>query len=539
MSEQSKFLLRKVTGDQLVESEQDVRDWLQKGQCKPADLLFDFAAGKWGRVGDHAAVAEFFSTKPAQNPERKLIYFMGPGSSGIPQGPYSTKEIQGRVQSRELCDATWIFVDGDKEWRQVKNVKILHEMLPAFPTDIPAKPAAPEPPKSGDLELGFPEQGDGDRASLTRALEGLELSGATAGSTEPAPSFSASMAEPEREDPTMSISMLGLGLSAANPEPAAVAKAAPVLEAAPAMELAPALEMAPALELSVDEPAAAPPAPPPAAFAPPKAAPAAPSPSRATAPSVPPKAPPSLPNAGAPPKAPPPAAPSPPPKAAAPAAPSVPPSSPPPVAPSQMEKDTGSFDGITAQIPMDPIWLVKRGNLETVAGPFRFLEVVKLLEEGKLNKNDKISREGTNRFVKIQQQYEFNVKFVVETVVENGVEVQRIVIKRRHPRVPYLTDVQITGKAGVQVAACVNISAGGILVEMPKGDFTLGDILDIKLLPTKMIDKTVACKAMVIGKIPKMPPGFALKFENLKSEDKEAIEFFVAEALKREMQKNS
>jgi hypothetical protein len=49
----------------------------------------------------------------------------------------------------------------------------------------------------------------------------------------------------------------------------------------------------------------------------------------------------------------------------------------------------------------------------------------------------------------------------------------------------------------------------------------------------------IACKSMVIGKIPKIPPGFALKFENLKPEDKEAIEFFVTESLKREMQKNS
>jgi hypothetical protein len=211
MGEHSKFLLRKVTGDQPVETEQDVRDWLQKGQCKPADLLFDFGAGKWFRVGDHGAAADLFGTKPGPNPERKLIYFMGPGASGIPQGPYSTKEIQGRIQARELCDATWIFVDGDKEWRQVKNVKILHEMLPALPTDIPAKPAAPEPPKSGDLELGFPEQGDGDRASLTRALEGLEVPAALDAPVETAPAASLNFdAEPDHEDPTMSISTLGL-----------------------------------------------------------------------------------------------------------------------------------------------------------------------------------------------------------------------------------------------------------------------------------------------------------------------------------------
>ena len=34
--------------------------------------------------------------------------------------------------------------------------------------------------------------------------------------------------------------------------------------------------------------------------------------------------------------------------------------------------------------------------------------------------NDKISKVGTNRFVKIIKQYEFNVKYTIETVVERA-----------------------------------------------------------------------------------------------------------------------
>lgn len=474
MSEQQGFLLRKVTGDQPVGTEQNIREWLQKGQCKPADLLFDFAAGRWTRVGDHPSLADLFSHKPAQNPERKLIYFMSPGAGALPQGPYSTKEVQGRVQTRDICESTWIFVEGDKEWRQVKNVKVLREMLPALPAEVPARPKSEEAGSpSIDLDLSMPMPGDGDRASLTNALEGLEMPagglGAPPAAPSPPPEFPVDISVPagdadvEREDPTMAFSVLGLNLETASAMP-------PVEKSAPPPP---------------PKPFVAPPAPP---AAKPAAAPAAANPPRQTL--------------------------------------------------VEKEKDTGSFDGLTAQIPMEPIWLVKRGNLETVAGPFRFLEVIKLLEEGKLNKNDKISREGSNRFVKIQQQYEFNVKFVVETVVENGVERQRIVIKRRHPRVPYLTDVQITTPSGVVAAACVNISAGGLLIEMAKGEFSLGQVVEIKVLPS-LINKTIACRAMVVGKIPRMPPGYALNFENLKPEDKEAIEFFVSEALKREMQKNS
>jgi len=199
--------------------------------------------------------------------------------------------------------------------------------------------------------------------------------------------------------------------------------------------------------------------------------------------------------------------------------------------------DQGSFDGITAEISVDPIWLIKKSSSEAVSGPFRFLDVMKFLEEGRINKSDKISKVGTNRFVKILQQYEFNVRYAVETVVEHGVEKQKILIKRRHPRVPYFTGVQIISKTGLLAANCVNISAGGILMEIAKADFNLGDILEVKIMPG-LINRSISCKALVIGKIPKIPPAYALKFEDLKNEDKEAIEFYVQETLKREMSNN-
>ena len=113
---------------------------------------------------------------------------------------------------------------------------------------------------------------------------------------------------------------------------------------------------------------------------------------------------------------------------------------------------------------------------------------------------------------------------------------QKILIKRRHPRVPYITGVQIVSKHGQLAGQCVNISAGGILLEVPKAEFNLGEIIEVKILPG-LINKAISCKSLIIGKIPKIPPGYALKFEDLKPEDKEAIEYFVQENLKREMSK--
>lgn len=494
-----KFLLRKSTGDQPIATEAELLGALQRGQCKASDFVFDFTTNVWCRVGDHPSMAPLFAEKPGQPPDRRVVYYLLPGgSAAMPQGPFSTKELQARAQQRELCASTWVFVEGDKEWRQVRAVKILNDMLPALPSDkpeaaAPVKPAEPDVPQAPPVSFAPTVNKEATPAPAapqpdTNPSISIDLGAdapppAPPGVPAPAADSPAadSLDDPyvEKEESTLALDIHGLNLHS---EHAATNAPQPLTK--PGKPGIAPLPSAPS----------APPAAPPKVAAP-----------------VPPPA--------APPKAPPPAAP-----------PAAPPKAPPAGA------SQSDFDGIVAEIPMDPIWLVKQGASETVSGPFRFLDVVKFLEEGRLTKNDKISKVGTKAFVKIQQQYEFNVKFSVETVVENGQEKQKILIRRRHPRVPYMTGVQILSKHGLLAGNCVNISAGGILMEVPKADFNLGEIIEVKILPG-LIAKAISCKSLIIGKIPKAPPGYALKFEDLKQEDKEAIEYFVQETLKREMSK--
>jgi hypothetical protein len=198
------------------------------------------------------------------------------------------------------------------------------------------------------------------------------------------------------------------------------------------------------------------------------------------------------------------------------------------------KEELEDFDGITVSIPTEPMWIVKSIRTDAVIGPLGFLDVIKLLKEGKVLKDDKIAKSSDKRFVKIQQQYEFNVKYSVETRVESGIELKKIFIRRRHPRVAYITTVQVISKFGTQNGSCVNISAGGILMEFSKFEMLVGEIIEIKLMPS-IIQKPISCKALVTGKMPKAPPLYALKFEDLKQEDKEAIEFFVQKALDKNM----
>lgn len=484
-----KFLLRQSTGDRPIAAESELRELLQSGQCRPSDFLYDFVTAKWMRAGEHPAVSSLFGAKPTTALDRRVIYFLPPGVPATsPLGPFSTKEIQARAQSRELCAFTWVFVEGDKEWRQVRNVKVLNEMLPALPADVPtassaaqgAAPTAEEP--SVALSLSRSQQGD---APPSFAPPPTPAPGASA----PPPFRPGHDNPPEPEMPSMPSISLDMGSPAS---PAAPSDDDPHVERE---EVTMAMDM---MGLNLHSEHATPPPAPPRQPVKPVAAslPPAPAPSPRATPSA------EAAQARLPGKA----------------------------------KDLDGFDGIVAEIPADPIWLVKQANGETVSGPFRFLEVVQFLEQGKLSKNDKIARTGTKAFTKIAQQYEFNVKFSVETVVENGQEKQKILIRRRHPRVPYITGVQIVSKHGLLAGQCMNISAGGILMEAAKAEFNLGEIIEVKILPG-LIAKSITCKSLIIGKIPKIPPGYALKFEDLKPEDKEAIEYYVQETLKREMSK--
>lgn len=514
-----KFLLRNSTGDQPIATDAELRDLLQRAQCKPGDFLFDFGSSKWGRVGDHPTLASLFADKPVGVPDRRVIYFLAPGGDPkSPQGPLSTREIQVRAQGREIGPSTWVFVEGDKEWRQIRAVKILADMLPALPTDRPSPPApiAVAPAAAPAPEL--PVASGPPPFSLTAAP-----------SVAPPASVPVAALEPEIEAPSMPSIKLDLGGPSAPPPRAAPAVPASAGHASDddhveREEITMALDTM-GLNLHSQH-ANLPPSPPKPAR-----------PGLAPLPSAPGAAPPSGDPATSP-KAPPPVGGislGTPPHGTSGLSLGTPPHGTP--APGK-NRDAEGFDGIVAEIPMDPIWLVKPANGETVSGPFRFLEVIQFLEQGRLTKNDKIARAGTKAFVKIQQQYEFNVKFSIETVVENGQEKQKILIRRRHPRVPYITGVQIVSKHGLLAGQCVNISAGGILMEVPKAEFNLGEIIEVKILPG-LIAKSITCKSLIIGKIPKIPPGYALKFEDLKPEDKEVIEHYVQETLKREMSKKN
>lgn len=538
----SAYVIRTQSGDRPADSEAQILDWLNQGLCRSGDFVFVRDSMRWLPVCELPVIAPLFASRPDLKVEKLVIYVFVPATRPYQIGPFAVSEMRHKIASGEVGPLAWIFIEGDKEWRQVRQIKILKEVIPLPPQDTPALVAPKElsaesilqvPSAESSVDLLLQEKVPAVPMSLGGGMELEDSSSLPEKKLGPAtnPMPNVSMARPKEKSLSFDINTL----SGQDATPALMSSSGysdtgsiklgdldvSTSDRSNQVDTGVAVEETTkafsALGLSLHElqggsltqgVATPPPASPPARSA--ANLPPMPGIPAAVAPSLaPPAAPPAM----------------------------TPPSAPrmsPPVAPSVESAD--AFDGITAEIPTDPIWVVKAGTSENIMGPFRFLEVIKFLEEGKLNKNDKISRVGTNRFCKILQQYEFNVKYTLENVVEGGVEKQKIFIRRRHPRVPYMADVQIQHHGQAVQATCINISAGGILIESPKGGFALGETLAIRILPG-LINQPISCDVLVIGKVPKIPPGYALKFKELKQQDKEAIDFFVQEALKKEQQR--
>lgn len=193
------------------------------------------------------------------------------------------------------------------------------------------------------------------------------------------------------------------------------------------------------------------------------------------------------------------------------------------------------YDGLTVEIPKGPVWLLKRDGEEEMHGPFNFFQVREFLKDGTFSPNDKISRQGTNRFNRLANQYEFNVEYSVENEYSEKGETIRIYIRRRHPRADYIADIRLTANSGTAyVGRCVNISAGGILAEVPElENVEINDAFALKIFPAA-ISRELMATVKVTNVIAKSPRAVSLQFDNISEETKLEIENFVRKALRKE-----
>lgn len=193
------------------------------------------------------------------------------------------------------------------------------------------------------------------------------------------------------------------------------------------------------------------------------------------------------------------------------------------------EEEVASFiHGEHFEVVNDPIWVLpeevtgKKGEPE----PTRYLDIVRLLQEGKLTKKAPIRKVWDKNWQKIADVYEFNAQTVRKVVDVGGLRVEKIFIQRQNPRAAYFSPVQITfGEKEIR-GTCTSISLGGCFIEMNIKEINLHDMMRLKFMAGAIpLEFEVDAESVFI--LPKKPQGIGFKFHGLEEEPAEEIKDFV------------
>ena len=180
------------------------------------------------------------------------------------------------------------------------------------------------------------------------------------------------------------------------------------------------------------------------------------------------------------------------------------------------------------ELPSEPIWYIKRTEdaLGNSAGPYRFAKLISMLESGEVTRGDKISLNAEKGFIKIRDQFEFNINHKIE----GG----KVFIARKHFRVNYITEVavELLDKSSF-MCDTLDISEGGAQLEAKnKVQLSVGDTLILSVLPG-LIKKRIKIVAKVVRINSSNEAKFSVGFLHIDEKEKVLIQDFIRGALER------
>lgn len=158
-------------------------------------------------------------------------------------------------------------------------------------------------------------------------------------------------------------------------------------------------------------------------------------------------------------------------------------------------------------------------------GPYRFLEVVQLLQEMKCDQADFIWKPGMNDWERIRNVAEYQPEILKRlSNVKNfsGINLDTVFIKRQFPRVPYDSEVILHDDRQVVIGSATTISEGGAFVRVSKPVHQRGDRLKLHFSAAG-VPVPFNCIAEVTQVCKTEPAGYCLKFIYLEQEDQERI----------------
>lgn len=198
------------------------------------------------------------------------------------------------------------------------------------------------------------------------------------------------------------------------------------------------------------------------------------------------------------------------------------------------EVDISFIHGEHFEIANDPIWILpaevtgKPGEPE----PMRYLDVLKLVQDGKISKKDPIKKVWDKQWSKLQDIYEFNATTIRKIVDVGGLKVEKIFVQRQYARAAYFAPVQMKAPGKDLRGTCTSISVGGCFVESSVANVQVKEVMSLKFV-AGAIPLEFEVNAEVVCVLPKRPQGIGFKFVGLDPKVVDEIKSFVERYAKK------
>ncbi|MCO5142115.1 MAG: GYF domain-containing protein [Oligoflexia bacterium] len=174
-------------------------------------------------------------------------------------------------------------------------------------------------------------------------------------------------------------------------------------------------------------------------------------------------------------------------------------------------------------ISNEPIWFLYRDNSKF--GPYRFLELVRLLQTNGCAPDDFVWKPGFDDWTRLRLCPEFEEEVLRKLAHLKSFGSEKVFIQRRFPRVPYESEVILHDEKRVLFGSARSLSEGGAFLEVAKPSHHKGDRIKIHFTPGG-VSTPFNCIAE-ITQITKGPPsGYNVKFIYLEEEDRKRIATF-------------
>lgn len=178
-------------------------------------------------------------------------------------------------------------------------------------------------------------------------------------------------------------------------------------------------------------------------------------------------------------------------------------------------------------ISNESIWFLYRDN--TKFGPYRYLELVRLLQTNACAPDDFVWKPGFDDWTRLRMCPEFEDAVLKKLVHLRNFGTEKVFIQRRFPRVPYESEVILHDEKRVIFGAARSLSEGGAFLEVSKPTHSKGDRIKIHFTPGAVaVPFNCIAEVTQVSKGP--PAGYNVKFIYLEEEDRKRISQY-AEAI--------